>query len=366
MVLLSEDVYERLRQKINRWPLKAPKSKDMIKILSIAYTPEEAELVSSAFNAPYVEAKTIEQVAKETGNGAAYVKTVFERLADEGLLFEFTSSKDNMTYYTMLPYVPGIFEIHMNNGIMTDEKREFARLHEKHYSHWGYELGSSNYPLSRVIPVEEKLDTTTEILPFERVSKLIEDARSIAVNPCACRLAANKCDKPLEVCFTFDRFADFMVKHRNGRHVTKEEALEILKKAEDAGLVHTMVNHQEKPTLICNCCTDCCLVLRGISELHNPRALAKSNFMPKIDVKTCRLCETCIKWCPFQALYHHYPHTEDLSDDKIMILEERCIGCGICAHKCPHNAITLVRVREEIPEKTMRDAMVRSESEKIH
>ncbi|MEM2985166.1 MAG: hypothetical protein QXL24_08085, partial [Candidatus Jordarchaeaceae archaeon] len=131
---MSEDVYERLRQKINRWPLKAPKSKDMIKILSIAYTPEEAELVSSAFNAPYVEAKTIEQVAKETGNDAAYVKTVFERLADEGLLFEFTSSKDNMTYYTMLPYVPGIFEIHMNNGIMTDEKREFARLHEKHYS----------------------------------------------------------------------------------------------------------------------------------------------------------------------------------------------------------------------------------------
>jgi Pyruvate/2-oxoacid:ferredoxin oxidoreductase delta subunit len=363
---LSEDVYERLRQKINRWPVRAPKSKDMTKLLSIVYTPEEAELVSSAFNAPFVEAKTVEQVAEETGNDAANVKTVFERLADRGALFEFTSSKDNKTYYSMLPYVPGIFEIHMNNGVMTDEKREFAKLHEKMYPHWGYELGASNYPPMRVIPVEEKLDVKTEILPFEKVSKLIEEAKNIAVNPCACRLSANKCEKPLEVCFSFDRTADFMVKHRNGRQVTKEEAMEILKKAEDAGLVHTMSNQQKVANFICNCCTDCCILLRGISELHNPRTIAKSNFMPEIDREACRLCETCTKWCPLGALYRHHPHTEDLSDDRIMILEERCIGCGICAHKCPHDAIALIRVREEIPEKSGREALMRVESEKIH
>lgn len=186
------------------------------------------------------------------------------------------------------------------------------------------------------------------------------------MNPCVCRLVENNCDKPLEVCLSFDSGADYMVKHRKGRRVTKEEAFEILKEAEDAGLVHTMNNQQEKPSLICNCCSDCCFVLRGLSQLYNPRAFTKSNFMPKIDRESCRLCETCVKWCPLQALYRHYPHTEDLSDDMILVLEERCIGCGVCAHKCPHDAITLVRVREEIPEKSGRDALMRFASEKIH
>jgi Pyruvate/2-oxoacid:ferredoxin oxidoreductase delta subunit len=363
---LSEDVYERLRQKINKWPIKAPKSKSMLKLLSVVYSPEEAELVSSAFDTPFIDAKTVEQVAKETGKDVGYVKTVFERLADKGGLFEFTNRKDDNTYYSMVPYAVGLFEFHLNDGVITDEKREFAKLHEDIYPHWGYELGSSNYPYMRVIPVEEKLDARTEILPFEKVSKYIEEARTVAVNPCVCRLVENNCDKPLEVCLSFDSGADYMVKHRNGRQVTKEEAMEILRKAEDAGLVHTINNQQEKPILICNCCADCCFVLRGLSQLHNPRAFTKSNFMPKIDREICRVCETCVKWCPFQALYRHYPHTEDLSDDMIMVLEERCIGCGVCAHKCPHDAITLVRVREEIPEKSGRDALMRYVAEKIH
>ncbi|MGQ9721087.1 MAG: 4Fe-4S dicluster domain-containing protein [Candidatus Jordarchaeum sp.] len=202
--------------------------------------------------------------------------------------------------------------------------------------------------------------------PFEKVSKYIEEARTIAVNPCACRLSANNCDKPIDVCFSFDRFADYIIKYRKGKKVSKEEALAILQKAEDAGLVHTISNQQERPNFICNCCTDCCILLRGLTELHNPRTIAKSNFMPEINSDNCRLCETCVEWCPLQALYHHYPHSEDLSDDRIMILEERCIGCGICAHKCPHDAIKLVRVREEIPEKTGRDSLIRVETERIH
>ncbi|MFB0563048.1 MAG: 4Fe-4S binding protein, partial [Candidatus Lokiarchaeia archaeon] len=362
---MSDDVYEILRQKINRWPVKAPKSKDMLKLLSIVYTPEEAEFISSAFNTPLIDAKTVEQVAEETGKDIDYVKNVFERLASKGALFEFTSSRDGKTYYSMLPYVAGIFELHMNDGVITDEKREFARIHEKMYNHWGYELGASNYPFMRVIPIEEKIDVQTEILPFEKVSKYIEEARSIAVNPCACRLSENKCDKPIDVCISFGRFADYMVKHRNGRYLTKEEASELLEKIEDAGLVHTINNQQDRPNFICNCCTCCCILLKGLSLLHNPRTFTKSNFMPQIDPEACRLCETCVKWCPLQALFHHHPHTEDLSDDLIMILEERCIGCGICAHKCPNDAITLVRVREEVPEKTGRDALMRVESEKI-
>jgi ferredoxin len=148
--------------------------------------------------------------------------------------------------------------------------------------------------------------------------------------------------------------------------VSKEEALEILRVAEDAGLIHTISNQQEKALFICNCCTCCCGIMRGLSELHNPRSFAKSNFMPQIDREACKLCEKCVENCPFQALFHHYPHSEDLSDNMIMVLEERCVGCGICAHKCPQEAITLIRVREEIPVKKGSEAAMKFESERVH
>ncbi len=363
---MAEDVYEWLRQKMNIWPMRAPKSKYMLKLLKIVYTLEEADLVSSAFSFPFADAKTVEQAAELAGRDVEYVRSVFERLADRGALFEFTGKEDGAAYYSLLPFAVGLFEFYLDDGIVTDDKREFMRVYEEMHHSWGHEIGASKYPLTRVIPVEEKLDVETEILPFEKVSEYIENARSITVNPCVCRMSANQCDKPIDVCISFDSFADYRVKHRKGRSVTKEEALEILKIAEDNGLIHTMSNQQEKPLFICNCCTCCCGIMRGLSELHNPRSFAKSNFMPQIDRGACKICEKCVAVCPFQALFHHYPHNEELSDNIIIVLEERCVGCGICAHKCPQDAIKLIRVREEIPVKRGREAAMKFEAERLH
>jgi Fe-S-cluster-containing hydrogenase component 2 len=58
----------------------------------------------------------------------------------------------------------------------------------------------------------------------------------------------------------------------------------------------------------------------------------------------------CVEICPVNALWHHWPHKEDLSDNFVFLEEERCIGCGVCAHKCPANAIEMERVRDVIPE----------------
>nr|MDO8080980.1 4Fe-4S binding protein [Candidatus Freyarchaeota archaeon] len=49
-----------------------------------------------------------------------------------------------------------------------------------------------------------------------------------------------------------------------------------------------------------------------------------------------------------------------------MVLEERCGGCGICVHKCPHDAVTLIRVREEIPVGKGIDAAMKFEAGRIH
>nr|MDO8077202.1 4Fe-4S dicluster domain-containing protein [Candidatus Freyarchaeota archaeon] len=359
------DAYEKLWSVMNNWFMKLPKQKEFFEILKRMYTPEEAEFLSSLYKMPVIDAKTVEQAAEQLGLDENRVKTIFESLARRGLINEFESRKDGKLYYSLLMLLPGLIEYHVAQGQMTDAKREIHRLLEQ-YTGFDHEIAASNYPLFRVIPVEEKLDPSTEVLPFEKVSEYISESRSIAVFNCYCRTLNRNCDNPIEVCMAFDSAADFLVKHRGARHVTKEEALQILRDCEDHGLVHCTTNQARKPVMLCNCCSCCCGILGGIIRHHNPRTLTKSNFLPQINHEACKLCELCVKSCPMNAVWHHYPHSEGLSDDKIMILEERCIGCGVCAHKCPQDAITMVRVREEIPEEKISDAMIRFDRERLH
>jgi len=347
------------------WPIRLPKSKESMRMLRIIFKPEEAEFINSVFDGPFVDPRTAEQIAEKIGRDKEEVRLVLEELAGKGLIFEFRSRADNNLYYTMLPMVPGVFEYFME-GEPSDEKREIAKLFDKMYRSWGMELGASNYPFIRVIPVEKKLDVKAEVLPFERVSEFIRDARSISVMNCVCRTTFNNCDRPLEVCFAFDSTADYLVKYKGARYVSFDEAIQILKKAEEAGLVHITNNQQKRPTFICNCCPCCCGFLRGLTELHNPRTLTKSNFLPKIDNGLCTRCESCISICPMEAIFHHYPHNPELSDDEIKIIEERCIGCGLCSNKCPREAITMVRVKEEVPVEKGRDLLIEFEKQRIH
>jgi Pyruvate/2-oxoacid:ferredoxin oxidoreductase delta subunit/DNA-binding Lrp family transcriptional regulator len=362
---LSDEVYDELYRKLNKWPLKIPHSKDSMKVLKIMFKPEEVELVNSSFDGPFLEPKTAEQIAEKIRRNKEEVKVALEKAAKKGLIFEFEGKTDHRLYYTMMPFVPGVFEWFME-GEPTDEKREVRELFNKMYKYWGMELGASDYPFIRVIPVEEKLDVKKEVLTFEKVSEFIKDARSIAVINCVCRSTFDNCDRPLEVCMNFDSTADYLVKHRGARYVNYEEAMEILKKSEEAGLVHITNNLQKKPTFICNCCPCCCGFLRGLTQLNNPRTLTKSNFLPQIDNDACTKCESCIKVCPMGAIYHHYPHNSDSSDNMVKITEERCIGCGLCSGKCPKEAITMVRIKEEIPVERARDVLVEFEKQRIH
>ncbi|MHA1712238.1 MAG: ATP-binding protein [Candidatus Freyarchaeota archaeon] len=142
--------------------------------------------------------------------------------------------------------------------------------------------------------------------------------------------------------------------------------LEVLRLAEKHGLVHTTTNHQHRPAFICNCCPCCCGFLGTLTKLKNPRGFVKSNFMPKIDHEACKRCDTCVNSCPFNALYHHYPHAEDLHDDEIRVIEENCVGCGVCSVKCPQNAITMVKVRDYVPVERAREMWMRFKAERIH
>ncbi len=367
--MAEADVYEKLRRKISLWPIKVPRSREAMEMLRTLFTEEEAEFLTH-FTAPYQEAETIEQIVERTAKPRQRVQQIVDRLVSRGLLFRFTSRRDGNVYYSLMPMIPGIFEFYFVSVRDSDEKRKVSELFEKYYvAGGGMEGGASNYPWARVMPAEKtitldkEISSGHEILPFEKMSEFITTSRKMAVMNCACRIH-KQCDHPLETCLVFDYFAEFMVERGHGRYLNIEKALELLEKMEKTGLVHSTTNVQTRPQFICSCCTCACGILRGLYELHNPRAIAKSNFLPVRNDELCNACRKCVRICPMEANVYHASH--DNEPDRILFLEERCIGCGLCAYNCPNDAMKLVKIRDEVPEKTPREAMMRVEAERVH
>jgi len=368
------DIYEKLREKISLWPIKIQRTREAMEMLKTLFTKKEAEFLTH-FTVPYQDAETIDQIAEKTGKPRKKIQAMVDRLVSRGLLFKYTSRRDGQAYYSLAPAVPGFLDFYFASGIDSDETRKVGELWEKYLmSGGGLEGGASNYPCFRVMPIEKTITVDKEIrvehmiLPFEKMSEFIKTSRKIAVINCFCRSilarAIKPCVHPLETCLNFDYTAEFMVERGYGRYLSVKEALELLEEMEKVGLVHTTINAQTRPALICSCCTCACNILRGLTKLHNPRAFAKSNFLPIRDDELCKKCKECVRICPMEANVYHAPH--DNEPERILHLEERCIGCGLCAYHCSNDAIKLVKVKDQVPEMTPMEAFMRAEAERIH
>jgi len=120
--------------------------------------------------------------------------------------------------------------------------------------------------------------------------------------------------------------------------VSREEALAVLDKAEEIGLVHTVSNVMKGFGYVCNCCGCCCGILRGVTEWGIENSVAHANYYAVIDPDECLNCGTCRKRCQVHAISEQNGvSTVDL---------KRCIGCGLCATGCPNNAAKLQRKPE--------------------
>jgi NAD-dependent dihydropyrimidine dehydrogenase PreA subunit len=123
------------------------------------------------------------------------------------------------------------------------------------------------------------------------------------------------------------------------RVITKEEALKILQEAEESGLIHSSANIREGHMILCNCCTCCCGMLRGISQLGIKDSIAQSDFYAIVDSNKCNGSENCVKRCEFGAL--------SIREGISYVDHERCVGCGQCVLACPTEAIAMARKPED-------------------
>jgi Pyruvate/2-oxoacid:ferredoxin oxidoreductase delta subunit len=242
-----------------------------------------------------------------------------------------------------MPFVVGIYE-----EALPRMDEELARLFEEYYQETkGGSVTHGGPAVQRVIPVGESIPVNLEIFPHERASEYIENAKAWGVRDCICRvqqkLVGKGCDHPVGNCLVFAPVEGVFDGSEVTRPITKEESLRILREAADTGLVHSAMNQKGQVHYICNCCTCCCGILRGVAEFGIPTAVARSDFRVAVDAEECAACGACIKRCHFGAL--------EVVDDVCVVDYDRCVGCGACVSFCSFDAMTMERRPEgEIPE----------------
>lgn len=198
-------------------------------------------------------------------------------------------------------------------------------------------------PGMRVIPVGVSVETDGQVLAFEDVKDIIENADNLAVTNCTCRLVAHKCDRTLEACLQVNNAASYAIARGTGRQLTKAEALEIVRAAEEEGLIHATFNQRSVNHVICNCCGCCCQFLPVLIQ-QGIRVVAPSRFRAGIELDSCNGCELCVDRCYLGSI-EMAPRNGDRDDLVAQVDAETCLGCGLCKVVCPTDAITMDEVR---------------------
>ncbi len=325
---MEENIYKKLRERIDGYALGFPSTESgvEIKILQRLFTQEEAAL----YMCLSTSLEPVPVIAGRAGRSEAETAAMLSAMTAKGVTFPKIVGEKK--FYAAAPFMHGFFE---NNAWMQKD-RELADLMEKYLTGGFRARGKA----LKTIPVNASVKEGKSVMPFDDVVKILESKERIGLMPCPCNMHLQRldsgCTRPTEVCIGFDFYAEYCIEGLGiGRWIDRQEALAVLEKADEAGLVHQIGGNSENTECLCNCCPDCCGSLRMIKLMPAPARLTGSNFRAQLSSEACTGCETCIERCPMDAL--------TMTDDGLHFERARCIGCGLCATGCPAGAISLVQ-----------------------
>jgi electron transport complex protein RnfB len=342
-------IYRDLQEFLNTLPggFAATESGSDIRLLQYLFTPKEARIALCLTMKPEPAGQIYERV-KESGIDISLeeLKQTLERMLYKGILRPYYEGYDETHYRATDPTAGGMFSIQLEDKLT----RELFDLMNAYMGDAMSKRAPSpktlnplrTVPVGKSIPRPEKFPVST----YDDIKKIIEAAPGpFAVAKCICRQKAErfgvKCTKTEldETCLMIGpdqarRYVDMGI----GRFITREEVYDILKHAQEDGLVLQPENSQ-KPEAICTCCGDCCVFLKPIKALPRPAELFLTNYFAEVNPELCNGCEICIEKCQMDA--------REMLDGIAVVNLDRCIGCGNCVPICPSDANSM---RKKEPE----------------
>lgn len=280
--------------------------------LAAVLTDEEAEL---ALKLGVRKPKTLPEIVKLSGMEEKKCEALLEEMSRKGLLEYNWENPKREKQYVLPMYVPGCAEFFNMNASILKSNPEMGTFFE-HMSRLPLEKITPFVPEGgagigmHVIPVEKAIEMENESIDLEHISYWLDKYEGkYAASPCSCRRSRlthdEGCgDDPEGWCIAVGDMADYVVEtQKDGHYITKEQALEIFKQAEDNGFVHQITNIDGKNKIfaICNCNVNVCYALRT-SQLFNTPNMSRSAYIAKVETANCVACGKCVESCPAGAV----------------------------------------------------------------
>lgn len=320
------DVYKKLALHLDNTPCGYPATESGVelKILRQLFTEEEAEVATNLIMMP----ETAEAIAKRTQKDPEILSPVLKEMANKGLIIH--SARKGADFYMTAQFVIGIWEYQVNR--LTEE---LIRDVNEYIPFLMKEQDKVKTRQLRVVPVSQAINAEMKVMNYEEAENIIRSQSKIIIAPCICRtehkMVGKGCDRLIEGCFVFGGGAYYYEERGIGRTVDHDEAIEILHKGIDQGLV-LQPGNALKPMNICMCCGCCCQILSNIKKMDKPSTAVNSNYFAAVDEDACTACGVCEERCPMDAI---------TVDNVASVNKDRCIGCGLCVAACDFESMRL-------------------------
>lgn len=275
------------------------------KVLNCVVTDEMCEV---ALALELRKPQPLETIARRCGLPLEETKARLDKLTEAGV--SIFHSENGVDVFELPVFVPGVMEKMMNNRAQCEEHPEISAAFEE-YARLRGGLLSPKLPVGaspmRVIPIQSAIDGDSHAVPYEQVADILNRSTRFAAADCSCRtsrrLLGEGCGHlEKEMCLQLNEGAEYCIRTGRAREITREEAFEIVRKAEENGLMHSVPNIDGSETYaICNCCGCGCYAIRNASYYNAPD-MVRPNYVAVTDSDKCVACGQCVENCPVNAL----------------------------------------------------------------
>jgi NAD-dependent dihydropyrimidine dehydrogenase PreA subunit len=327
-------------------PISFPKTRDGadIRVLQFLFTEDEARL---ALHLDYLP-KGLDIIQESLGDNILpleELEKVLDEMCRKGAITG--QYQDNAWEYFLHPWVVGLYEMALISAWQDGRPAEpLQNTGDDFARKFFLNTVVLDQLMFRTIPINQSIVPEHNIATYDEVRKIIgSNHGKFILLPCVCKTSKKGEGTPctrtnrIETCMGLGHYGEMGVKTGLGREISRDEALEIVRKNEEDGLVFQTEN-SKKPNWLCGCCGDCCTILNSLKALPKPAEFARGNFQASLNYDSCVGCGICAKRCNMDAIA--------IGVNKIASINlDRCIGCGVCVPTCKTGAIRLRRRDQE-------------------